>query len=104
VAGEHAAEDGADGVEVTARIGALAVDLPGRHAGRRAGRQAGGRRREARKRLSRQAGDATAGQLARAAGREQDVGRLEVAVNDPQPAAVGHADPHSGALSENAGG
>jgi len=86
-AGEEMVEGGAERVEVAAGVGLLAAgDL-----GREVERGAEGRARHGQARIHPRAlGEAEVGHLRQAPRREQDVRRLDVAVDDPR--LVGHAE------------
>ena len=98
-AGQQLVEDRPQGVDVRrrARLPGLTAGLLGGHVAGRAHDQVGPRQG----RLAVQhLGQAEVGDLGRAVGRQQDVGRLQVAVHDPQPVRLGH---RAGQLFDQAG-
>ena len=94
-AGEHLVHDGAGGEEVGARRDGRGLDLFGRHVVRRADeRTRGGEARMQRPR------DAEVGDLGRSFGGEEDVGRLDVAMDDAFRVRVGEAAQQIGGDAE----
>ena len=80
VAGERVVERGAERPDVRGLVGGR----PGGHLGREVGRGAGDEAGLGQRRVGLRPGDPEVGQLHRPLGRDQHVGRLDVAVHDPR--------------------